>query len=615
MDLKNTPFLDIPTLRIDLRKEVNDAGVIVLKSRIPLENRPHRMTERLAHWAGKTPGKVFIGQRDAEGVWRTLTYAETFEKVKSLAQYLLQSDVSPDRPLAILSENSIEHGLIALAALHIGVPYSPIAPAYSLRSTDYAKLRHTIELLTPGLVFVQHGRQYEKALQAVARDIKTVTVNDHLDFSIPFEDVLKTKPTPAVHAAFENIRPDTMAKILFTSGSTGLPKGVVNTHGNITTNWQQITQTFPFMADGDLTLVDWLPWNHTFGGNHNFGLTLFNNGTLYLDGGNPTPKGIDTTLRNLRDIAPTVYFNVPKGFEELITHLRHDEPLRKHFFSRLQMFFYAGAGMPQHVWDALEELAWQTTGKRLLIASGLGMTEASPSALFNTRTGSFSGMLGVPVPELEVKLVPNGGKLEAHFKGANITPGYWRDPAATANAFDTEGFYRTGDALKFVDPDRPEAGMIFDGRIAEDFKMDTGTWVNVGILKAALIAAGKGLIQDAVITGHDRSFLGAIVFPELNFCKKLTGKSDGADLKEIVHDPSLLAALQAVLNDFAGQNTGSSTLIKRAVFADFALSIDKGEITDKGSINQRMILANRAAVADMIYHEPLVWPVLEIRTT
>jgi feruloyl-CoA synthase len=629
MELKKTPFLKITTIKISIEKTPTTEGGYHLQSTVKLKKSPHRMTHRLLHWAKKTPDKVFLGQKNAAGIWQTLTYAETLKKIRAIAHFLLQTDVSAERPIAILSENSLEHALFALAALHIGVPYASIAPAYSLKSTDFDKLKHTINLLSPAVIFVQNGQQYEAALKAISAgtnvgevsnlaDVSTTTavslpkiiavnapLSNHILFDTltTFEDEdLEGIGSIMVDMAHKKIEPSTIAKILFTSGSTGLPKGVINTHGNITTNWQQITQTFPFMENGGLTFIDWLPWNHVFGGNHNLGLTLFNGGSLYIDEGNPTPKGIHKTIENLRNIAPTMYCNVPKGFEDLIPFFKADKALRDNFFSNLKLLFYAGAGMPQHVWDAWEQLAYETTGKRIMISSGLGMTETSPSSMFNAHFGSFAGMLGVPVAGLELKLVPNGGKLEARFRGKNVMPGYWRNPEATQKAFDTEGYYCTGDALKFVDENDPNAGMIFDGRIAEDFKLDTGTWVSVGVLKGKLIAAGKGLIQDAVITGHDRSFLGAILFPEMNYCKKLAGLTGEIDVKTVVGTPSVLAALQAVLNDFSKESKGSSTLIQRAVFADFELSIDKGELTDKGSINQRQILANRKEYVEMIYN-------------
>ncbi|QHT65480.1 feruloyl-CoA synthase [Rhodocytophaga rosea] len=610
--LKDTPYRKVPFGEVSIDKTVKADGSLLLKSNIPLQAHPHRMTERLLHWAEHRSNQVFIGQRDTAGIWWTYTYQQTLTIVRSIAQYLLNANLSEKRPIAILSENSVEHAMVALAALHVGIPYSPITPAYSLRSKDFEKLKHVINLLTPGLIFVSDGKKYERALQAVAGDAEVVIVNyrpDNIHATL-YQDIVKTTPTVSVDRAYQAIMPETIAKILFTSGSTGLPKGVINTHGNISTNWQQITQTFPFMADA-FEIIDWLPWNHTFGGNHNFGLTLYNGGTMYLDEGNPTPAGIKATVANLREISPTVYFNVPKGFGELIGYLRKDRSLREKFFSRLQLLFYAGAGMPQHVWDALESLALETVGERIIIATGLGCTESSPSALFSTRPDGFAGLLGLPVPGLELKLVPVDGKLEARYKGGNITQGYWKNEQASRQAYDEEGFYKSGDALKFVDPDHVEEGLLFDGRLAEDFKLDTGTWVNVGKLRTDLLAAGNGLIHDAVITGHDQQFVGAIIFPDIEVCKKQLRLSSDTNLQEIVANPSFKQVMHGVLTVLAKRNTGSTTLIKRALLADFTLSLDAGELTDKGSVNQKQVLKNYPECIRLLYQPALTSLVLE----
>lgn len=613
---KNTTgFRKVNTIRVDIKKQVRADGTIILHSAIPLEKYPYRLTERLKYWANVAPEKIFIGRKNASGTWDTLSYAETFFKVKSIAQALLIKKVSPSQPLAILSENSIEHCLIGLAALHIGIPYSSVAPAYSLRSTDFDKLKHVIHLLTPGLIFVQDGKKYEKALLAISKGIEVVAVTNKPESLnvTKFEDLLQTPVTGKVENAYDAIGPQTIAKILFTSGSTGLPKGVINTHENISTNWQQITQTFPFVKEEGLEFIDWLPWNHTFGGNHNFGLAIYNGGALYIDEGNPTAQGIAITVSNLKERKPTVYFNVPKGFEDLIPYFQKDEQLRSQFFSNLKMLFYAAAAMPQHVWDAWEKFAVETIGKKIMMGTGLGSTETCPTTLLGSEPGGFAGLIGVPVPGLELKLVSVGDKSEARYRGKNVFPGYWRQPELTAEVFDEEGFYCSGDALKFADEADPNKGMIFDGRISEDFKLNTGTWVRVGNLRSQLIAAGQGLIEEVVITGHDHEFIGAIVFPGLDYCKRMTGMDKEATLKEIIEHKQITEKLQHVLNDLAIKSKGSASLIKRAVFADFILNTGKGEITDKGSINQKAVIQHHPELVRKIYSHDYDSSIIEIK--
>ena len=614
MDWRTSPFLEVDTLPPDMEMKVGEGGVLRLRSRVPLGPVPERVTERLHYWADRTPDRVFLARRVAGADWRELTFEQVRGQMLSLAQGLLDLGLTPERPIAILSGNSLEHGLLALAAMHIGIPYSPISPAYSLRSRTHEKLRHCLEVLNPSLIFVQNGRRYAPALAAVSGDLPVVAVSDVQIGQLPFEQLSSNAPGTGVAQAHARVAPDTPAKVLFTSGSTGMPKGVINTHGNLCTNWQQITQVFPLMSAGGLRLIDWLPWNHTFGGNHNFGLCLYNGGSLYIDDGKPTPDGIAETLRNLGELSPTVYFNVPKGFELMIPRLDSDPELGRHFFKDLKLLFYAGASMSQKIWDGLERLAVTYTGKRVLIATGLGMTEASPSALFNTEYGSKSGRLGVPVPGLSVKLVPDGDKLEARIRGGNISPGYWRNQEATTAAFDEEGYYRTGDAVKLLDPEDPNQGLVFDGRISEEFKLDTGTWVRVGPIKAALVHAGEGLIRDAVITGLNRSYVGAIVFPDPEHAGQLTGLPPTAGLAVLTGHPAMQEALGRILETLGNESTGSSTHIRRALWAEEELSLEAGEITDKGSVNQRAVLAHRPELVERLYAERPAAAIVEHQT-
>ena len=595
--------------RITTEISRRDDGSLLLRSPDKLGEWPARLTERLVHWAKETPDRVFIARRVPSGEWRTLGYAETLAKVRALGQALLDRDLFAERPIAILSGNSIEHALLALAAMHVGVPYAPISPAYSLVSTDFGKLRHVISTLTPGLVFADDGGAFASAIAAaVSPDAELV-----IDRAAPpdraataFADLLATSPSEAVDAAYRQVGPDTVAKILFTSGSTGLPKGVINTQRMLCSNQQMLVDTLPFMADDPPVLVDWLPWNHTFGGNHNVGLVLYNGGSLYIDDGKPVPGAFEETVKNLREIAPTIYFNVPKGFEELVKYLRAEPALREKFFSRVSMLFYSGAGLGQHVWDTLEELAVETCGERIMMITGLGATETAPYAVCANWEAGRSGLIGLPVPGLELKLAPVGSKLEARVRGPNVTPGYWRQEEATRAAFDEEGFYRMGDAIRFADPDNPQKGLMFDGRISEDFKLTTGTWVSVGPLRAKVIELGAPYVQDVVITGIDRDEIGLLIFPHVDACRALCPDlAPGTRVSDVVARAEVRGAFGTLLARLVAESTGTSNRAARALVLDRPPSIDAHEITDKGSINQRAVLEHRAALVDRLYRDPI----------
>jgi feruloyl-CoA synthase len=583
-------------------------GTTVLRSPEPLAPYPDKLTARFVDWADRTPDRVFVAERDAAGGWRTLTYAAAYDRFRAIGEALLERGLSPERPVAILSDNDLEHALLALAAMHVGVPYCPISSAYSLVSSDHAKLRYVFGLLTPGLVFAADGEKFARAIEAVVpADAEVATSKAPVPgrATTSFAALEDSPPTGAVDRAFGAVGPDTIAKFLLTSGSTGNPKAVVQTQRMLCANQQMIAQALPYLHQVPPVIVDWLPWNHTFGSNHNFGLTIWNGGSLYIDDGKPVATEFEKTVRNLREIAPTVYFNVPRGFEELVPYLRREPALRERFFSRLGFLFYAGAGLSQPVWDALDELAVQTCGERILWVTGLGATETGPSATFTTRDGVRSGMIGLPVPGVEVKLAPEGDKTEFRVRGPSVTPGYWRQPELTRAAYDEEGFYRMGDAVGFVDPEDPEQGLFFDGRVAEDFKLATGTWVSVGPLRAKIIAAGAPHVQDVVIAGLNRDSLGALVFPNVAACRELCGGVPAqAPLGDVVRHPAVRARFQALFDDLARAPTGSSTRIARAIVLDTPPSIDASEITDKGSINQRAVLKTRAGLVEALYAEP-----------
>ena len=582
-------------------------GAIYLRSENGLEDYPERMTDRLVHWAQERPQQTWMARRGPDGQWIHITYAQAWTQAQSIGQALLDFGLTVDRPLAILSENSLEHALLALGAMTVGIPFCSVSAAYSLMSQDFGKLRHVLDTITPGLVYASDWSRFGKAIDAtVAADIPVVTNEiairgDALTATLAWSNLTSRTATPAVQSAMLATNGDTIVKFLFTSGSTNLPKAVINTHRMICANQQQVVQSMPSVLDIPPVLVDWPPWSHTFGGNHDFYLVLFHGGTFYINDGKPVPAQIGETIRNLTEIAPTLYYDVPIGFELIAAEMKTNAALRKNLLSRLQMFFYAGAALAQPIWDALYAIEEQELGCRIPMTSGLGMTESAPFGLFVTNLHVRAGDLGLPSAGMELKLVPLGDKLEVRYRGPNITPGYWRRPEATSEAFDEEGFFRTGDAVRWIDDDDIHRGLKFDGRVAEDFKLVTGTFVSVGPMRAKIIAAGAPYLQDAVITGLNQRDVGAILIPALIPARRALELSDTATLADVATHSKMRAAMQDMLNKLAKDSTGSASRVARAVVLTDPPNIDKGEITDKGSINQRAVLKERSELVEALH--------------
>jgi len=585
-------------------------GVRYLQAELPLGAYARRLPDFLVHWAEAEPGRTFLARRaqlgdGRTGDWQHITYAQALDSARRIGQALLDRHLNPERPVVILSENTLEHALMSLGCLYAGVPYCPVSPAYATVSQDYDKLRHVLETLTPGLVFAADGARYGRAITStVGADVEVVLAQGTIEgrATTSFEALRATAATPAIDGAMHAVRPDTIAKFLFTSGSTKMPKPVINTHRMWCANLQQITLSMPVLAEAPPVFVDWLPWNHTFGGNHNVGLTLMHGGTLYIDDGKPTAALIGETLRNLREIAPTLYFNVPTGFEMIAQAMKTDAALRKNLLSRVRMFFYSGAGLAQPVWDSLHETAEAEIGERIVMATGLGMTESAPSAMFTNSPNVKAGDIGTPVPGMTLKLVEVDGKTEVRYRGPNVTPGYWRSEQATRDAFDDEGFLCTGDAVQWIDPDDIHRGLRFDGRIAEDFKLATGTFVSVGPMRAKVIVTGAPYVQDVVLTGLNMKEVGALIFPA-PACRTVSGLGPDAPWADVLASAPVRQRMQAVIDELAREATGSANRIARALLLAEPPSIDKGEVTDKGSINQRAVLKHRDALVQALHDD------------
>lgn len=604
-EITMTEFVPVNFLDAQVEVERRPDGTIILRSPVPPAPYARCLGEFLERWASEKPEQIFLAQREGDE-WRTLNYRETLTHVRAIASALLKYNLSTARPLAILSENSIEHALLALAAMHVGIPYVPISASYSLMSRDFKKLKTIFSLMNPGLVFAEDGQRFAPAISALSGfDFELITLRNAEEMSREsrsFSTLLESENSKEVDRAYEAVHGETIVKFLLTSGSTGEPKAVINTQRMMCSNQQAHVQTWPLLADEPPMVVDWLPWNHTMAGNYIFGMTLVNGGSYYIDEGRPMPGLIEKTVQNLREISPTAYFNVPRGYEALLPYLENDAELRRNFFARLKVMLFGGAALPANLWERLNRVAIAELGRRVYLTAGYGATETAPGVTLIHFPTSRSGGLGLPVPGVEIKMIPVSDKYELRVRGENVTPGYWKREDLTAAAFDDEGFYKMGDAARFVDPDDPTQGIEFAGRVAEEFKLTSGTWVHVGALRVKAIAALAPVAQDIVITGHDRDEIGFLIFPSLAGCRSLCPElNEENSLKELLADVRIHDAVRGGMQELKQQGGGSSTYATRAIFMDEFPSIDAGEITDKGYLNQRAVLERRAEFVEKIY--------------
>lgn len=594
-----------PLVDVERRPE----GAMILRSPVPLQEPPRSLCVMLARWAGEAPERTFLAERAGAPSgqdWRTLTYGDADAKARAIAQALIDRKLDPARPILILAENGTDHALVMLGAMLAGIPVAPVSTAYARLSRDFAKLRFVVEMVRPQLVYLDDPARYADALRAVdLGGAEVVTSAASPEFATTkLSELVDTAATNAVDRAAAAVGPDTLAKILFTSGSTDVPKGVVNTHRMMCANQQSLAQVWPFIEREPPVIVDWLPWNHTFGGNHNFNIVLRNGGTLYIDEGKPVPALFAQSLANLRAVAPTVYFNVPRGYASLLEHLEADPEFNRHFFSRLRFVFYAAAALSQAQWERLEACSLKARGEIVPMISSWGLTETAPMITAGHFPVERAGIIGLPAPGNEVMLKPSGDRLEMLVRGPAVTPGYWNRPDLTEKAFE-DGWLKTGDAARFADPDDPAKGIVFDGRVAENFKLTTGTWVNVGMLRVAVLAAASPLLDDAVVTGHDRDEIGILGFANLTACRALCPDlpADAAPDQVVAH-PAVREALAAGLARHNARSEGSSTAVCRAMLMTEPPSIDASEITDKGYINQRAVLQRRADLVVRLHTEP-----------
>jgi len=581
--------------------------VLYLHPKEQLKNYPQKLTDRLIHFAQTKPEHIFAAKRNTQGEWVKLSYADTLQRAWHIAQALHNRNLSEQRPLLILSGNDLEHLTLSMAAMLAGVPFSAISPAYSLISQDFGKLKHVFDVLTPGMVYANDGQAFAKAIQNCAQtEVEIVTnkgiLGEHSCTS--FQSLLDTSVTN-VQEYYQSLDEHQIAKFLFTSGSTKLPKAVPTTHLMLSVNQQMLLQTFPEFEETPPVLLDWLSWHHTFGGSHNVGIALYNGGTIYIDDGKPVAGKFDETIRNLKEISPTVYLNVPKGWEELTDALEKDAELRDRFFAKVKILFFAGAALSEAGWNRLDRIAQEHCGEKIRIMSGLGMTETAPSCAFTTGPLVMAGFIGYPAPGCEIKLVPYGDKLEFCVRGKHVMKGYWRlNEDQQSIVFDEEGFFHTGDAVRLVDVNDPTQGLMYDGRIAEDFKLNTGTFVNVGTIRNKVLIQGNRLIQDVCITGSNLNAIGFLIFPKLDACAEYAALSlTENSVEKILKHPKVQLWFRQFLMTFNKDATGSSNRASILYLMTEPPQLDAGEVTDKGNLNQGNIIKRRAEKIEELYQK------------
>jgi feruloyl-CoA synthase len=578
-----------------------DSGALVLRNTAQFELFADTTYEALTRWAETTPGATFLAEHDGTS-WRRVSYSQALARVDSLARRLLALGCSAEFPLAIVSENSINHALITLAAMSVGVPVAPLSTAYASLAEDFSRLRYMLELVGPKAVYFGEPDRCTRAMAAIGDLAHLLQFGGGSKPGIlDLEHVIEAKEITR-RTANASVNQDTIAKLMFTSGSTGKPKAVINTQRMLCSNQAMLRKIWPNLAKAAPVLVDWLPWSHTFGANFTFNLALFNGGALYIDNGRPMPQAIETTVANLAEIRPTVYFNVPSGFEALLERLRKDEEVAKKIFSRMDFAFFAAASLPQSVRDELQQLALRTTGRVLPFFTGWGSTETAPAATATWWSTERSDNIGLPLPGVELKFAPDGDKLELRVRGPNVTPGYWKTSEDHAKAFDADGYYRMGDAGLLVDDYDPTAGVRFDGRISENFKLRSGTWVSVGTIRLAILEEARPLVRDVVVAGSGRSEVGLLVFINHQVCRELLGPKCGGILDaEVSRQPEVRLAIRNAIEQYNQVGRGSSSKVARFLVLTDQPRIEAFEITDKGYINQRATLLARIDDVERLY--------------